>query len=54
MAYMGRLAVEKNIDAFLRLTLPGTKLVIGDGPLRADARRRVIPQAAVHRLSLRR
>ena len=36
MAYMGRLAVEKNIDAFLNLKLPGTKLVIGDGPQRAD------------------
>jgi glycosyltransferase involved in cell wall biosynthesis len=35
MAYMGRLAVEKNIDAFLNLKLPGTKLVIGDGPQRA-------------------
>jgi len=35
MAYVGRLAVEKNLDAFLRLDLPGTKLVIGDGPQRA-------------------
>jgi glycosyltransferase involved in cell wall biosynthesis len=35
MAYMGRVAVEKNIDAFLRLDLPGTKLVIGNGPARA-------------------
>ncbi len=35
MAYMGRLAVEKNIDAFLDLKIPGTKLVIGDGPQRA-------------------
>ena len=31
-AYMGRVAVEKNIEAFLRLELPGSKLVIGDGP----------------------
>jgi glycosyltransferase involved in cell wall biosynthesis len=31
-AYMGRVAVEKNIDAFLSLDLPGTKVVIGDGP----------------------
>lgn len=30
--YLGRVAVEKNIDAFLRLHLPGTKYVIGDGP----------------------
>lgn len=35
MAYVGRLAVEKNLDAFLRLDLPGTQLVIGDGPERA-------------------
>ena len=31
-AYMGRVAVEKNIEAFLDLKLSGTKLVIGDGP----------------------
>ena len=36
MAYCGRLAVEKNIDAFLNLKVQGTKLVIGDGPQRAD------------------
>ena len=30
--YMGRVAVEKNIEAFLDLSLPGSKLVIGDGP----------------------
>mgnify|MGYP006273953647 CR=1 FL=1 len=30
--YMGRVAVEKNIEAFLDLALPGTKVVIGDGP----------------------
>lgn len=30
--YVGRVAVEKNIEAFLELDLPGTKLVIGDGP----------------------
>jgi glycosyltransferase involved in cell wall biosynthesis len=35
MASVGRLAVEKNLDAFLALELPGTKLVIGDGPERA-------------------
>ena len=33
--HVGRLAVEKNLDAFLALPLPGTKLVIGDGPERA-------------------
>jgi glycosyltransferase involved in cell wall biosynthesis len=30
--YVGRVAVEKNIGAFLALTLPGSKVVIGDGP----------------------
>jgi glycosyltransferase involved in cell wall biosynthesis len=29
---VGRLAVEKNLEAFLALDLPGSKLVIGDGP----------------------
>jgi glycosyltransferase involved in cell wall biosynthesis len=33
--YVGRVAVEKGIDDFLRLDLPGTKVVIGDGPARA-------------------
>lgn len=32
--YAGRLAVEKNLEAFLALDLPGTKLVVGDGPAR--------------------
>ena len=35
MAYMGRVAVEKNIESFLKLDVPGTKLVIGNGPARA-------------------
>lgn len=30
--YVGRVAVEKNIEAFLETNVPGTKLVIGDGP----------------------
>jgi len=34
--YVGRVAVEKNIEAFLKLDLPGTKVVIGDGPARAS------------------
>jgi len=33
--YFGRVAVEKNLDAFLSLDLPGTKVVIGDGPDRS-------------------
>jgi len=32
-AYVGRVAVEKNIEAFLKLDLPGTKVVVGGGPL---------------------
>ncbi len=32
--YVGRVAVEKNIAAFLELDLPGSKLVVGDGPQR--------------------
>jgi len=31
---VGRVAVEKNIEAFLSLDLPGTKVVVGDGPAR--------------------
>jgi glycosyltransferase involved in cell wall biosynthesis len=31
-AYVGRIAIEKNIDAFLGMAWSGTKLVIGDGP----------------------
>jgi glycosyltransferase involved in cell wall biosynthesis len=33
---VGRVAPEKNIDAFLALDLPGTKVVVGDGPSRED------------------
>lgn len=31
--YVGRVAVEKNLPAFLGLDLPGSKVVVGDGPL---------------------
>ena len=30
--YAGRVSKEKNIDAFLKLNLPGTKIVLGNGP----------------------
>ncbi len=33
--YVGRVAVEKNIEAFLELDLPGSKWVAGEGPLLA-------------------
>ena len=38
--YVGRIAVEKNIEDFLRLELPGTKYVVGDGPAREALQRR--------------
>ncbi|HUN53276.1 MAG TPA: glycosyltransferase family 1 protein [Candidatus Sulfotelmatobacter sp.] len=38
--YVGRVAVEKNIGAFLDLPLPGSKLVVGDGPQLAELRGR--------------
>ncbi len=31
-AYVGRVSVEKNIEAFLKLDLPGSKVVVGGGP----------------------
>jgi glycosyltransferase involved in cell wall biosynthesis len=36
---VGRVAVEKNLEAFLDLDLPGTKVVVGDGPARAALER---------------
>jgi glycosyltransferase involved in cell wall biosynthesis len=42
--YVGRLAIEKNVDAFLQLNLPGTKLVVGEGPQRAELQTR-FPEA---------
>jgi len=43
--YAGRVAVEKNLPAFLALDLPGVKWVVGDGPARAELQRR-FPDAA--------
>jgi glycosyltransferase involved in cell wall biosynthesis len=37
---VGRVAVEKNIEAFLSLELPGTKVVVGDGPMRTELMQR--------------
>jgi glycosyltransferase involved in cell wall biosynthesis len=42
--YFGRVAVEKGIGDFLALDLPGTKLVVGDGPA-SEALKRRYPQA---------
>ncbi len=32
LLYVGRVSNEKNIEAFLKLDTPGTKVVVGDGP----------------------
>ena len=37
---VGRVAVEKNLEAFLSLDLPGTKVIIGTGPQLPELRRR--------------
>src|SRR4051812_14423684 len=37
---VGRVAVEKNLEAFLDLDLPGTKLIVGDGPARTALERK--------------
>jgi 1,2-diacylglycerol 3-alpha-glucosyltransferase/glucuronosyltransferase len=42
--YAGRLAPEKNLEAFLSLDLPGSKLIAGDGPSRRALQTRY-PQA---------
>ncbi|MEM8724061.1 MAG: glycosyltransferase family 1 protein [Pseudomonadota bacterium] len=36
LLYVGRVAVEKNIEAFLNCDHPGTKVVVGDGPALAS------------------
>lgn len=38
--YAGRVAHEKNIEAFLKLDLPGQKVVVGDGPIREGLERK--------------
>ena len=38
--YVGRIAVEKGIESFLGLDLPGAKVVVGDGPQLDELRRR--------------
>jgi 1,2-diacylglycerol 3-alpha-glucosyltransferase/glucuronosyltransferase len=34
-AYVGRIAIEKNVEVFLRMPWQGSKVIIGDGPERA-------------------
>lgn len=38
--YLGRVSVEKNVEAFLSLSLPGQKVVIGDGPAKTSLEER--------------
>jgi len=38
--YVGRVAAEKSLHEFLSLALPGTKVVVGDGPQRPELERR--------------
>jgi glycosyltransferase involved in cell wall biosynthesis len=42
--YVGRIAVEKNLEAMLSLDLPGSLVLVGDGPARERLARR-FPQA---------
>jgi glycosyltransferase involved in cell wall biosynthesis len=42
--YVGRVAIEKNVEAFLKLDLPGTKWVVGEGPQLAELKAR-FPEA---------
>ena len=42
--YVGRVAVEKNIEAFLKLDLPGSKWVVGEGPA-LDKLKQYFPEA---------
>ena len=44
LLYVGRVAIEKNIEAFLACPYPGTKVVVGDGPARAGLEAR-FPEA---------
>jgi hypothetical protein len=45
--YVGRVSVEKNIEAFLELDLPGSKIVAGNGPA-LDFLRRRFPEVHFH------
>jgi len=38
--YVGRVAVEKNLEALLSLDLPGSTVIVGDGPARSSLRQR--------------
>jgi glycosyltransferase involved in cell wall biosynthesis len=36
--YVGRVAIEKSVEDFLKLDLPGSKLIVGDGPQLGELR----------------
>ncbi|AKH99276.1 glycosyltransferase [Hoeflea sp. IMCC20628] len=40
--HVGRMAVEKNVETFLAMDLPGTKLVVGGGPMLEDFKARYL------------
>jgi len=40
LLHVGRISVEKNVEAFLKLDVPGTKIVVGDGPQRDELKAR--------------
>ena len=42
--YVGRLAVEKSVEDFLKADLPGAKVIVGDGP-QASTLREAYPEA---------
>ncbi len=51
--FVGRLSREKNVDGFLALSVPGTKVVVGDGPYRAELERKYAKQIADGRIVFR-
>ena len=40
MLYVGRVSIEKGIEDFLKLKRTGTKLIVGDGPIRTELEQR--------------
>jgi glycosyltransferase involved in cell wall biosynthesis len=44
LVYVGRVAIEKNLEAFLSLQIEGAKVVVGDGPARVQLEK-MFPEA---------
>ncbi len=38
--YVGRIAIEKNVEAFLSCPLKGSKVIVGDGPIRESLQKK--------------